>query len=103
MKREAWRVKRDGEYAMKEQSDIRKSLEAVHDAIEKTDLAAHGHRLQLQELLQDIENTLREPDSDHWHLLLARLETAIVQLEAEHPTLSQLIIQAINALNNAGV
>lgn len=88
---------------MKEQSDIQKSLEAVHDAIEKTDLAAPAHRVQLQELRQDIENILREPDSDRQHLLLARLETAVAQLEAEHPTLSLLIIEAITALNNAGV
>lgn len=88
---------------MKEQSDIRQSLEAVHNAIEETDLAARPHRAQLQELQQDIQNTLREPDSDHRQLLLARLEAAVAQIEAEHPTLSLLIVQAITALNNAGV
>ncbi len=88
---------------MKEQSEVRQSLAAVRDAIEETDLAAHAHGAQLQELQQDIQNTLRDPDSDHRQLLLARLETAVTQLEAEHPALTALIVQAITALTNAGV
>ena len=88
---------------MKEQSEFRQSLEAVRDAIEETDLAAHAHQAQLQELHQDIQNTLREPDEDHRQALLVRMETALAQLEAAHPTLTMLIVQAINSLNNAGV
>jgi MarR-like DNA-binding transcriptional regulator SgrR of sgrS sRNA len=89
--------------------EIRQALIQLHDELEHTRSVSQDDRAMLRHLMKDIQSMLEKYDAENSspleteEPLLDRLETAVGQLEVEHPTLAAVIQKAIDTLNVAGI
>lgn len=86
--------------------ELRKLLAEIRDELEHTDTEDKRERGILGELITDIQELLDRPKRDSMQAeesMLGRLEGAIEDLEADHPTLTSALSNLLAALSNAGI
>lgn len=80
----------------------RETLERLHREIEVALEDNDTTQARLDSLKIDIQRALDQLGDDD-ETLIERLEESLVELEAEHPTLTAAINAAINILSSAGI
>lgn len=80
----------------------RETLERLHREIEAALEHNDTTQARLDSLKIDIQRALDQLGDDD-ETLIERLEESLVELEAEHPTLTAAINAAINILSSAGI
>jgi chromosome segregation ATPase len=80
----------------------RETLERLHREIEAALEDNDTTQARLDSLKIDIQRALEQLGDDD-ETLIERLEESLVELEAEHPTLTATINAAINILSSAGI
>ena len=88
-----------------EAKDLDEMLADLHDEISRTDSVSDEEQAALQRLDDAIHRLLnrsgrKQPAEGD---VLEQLEDSIEELEVEHPTLTKLVSQVLNALSNAGI
>lgn len=81
----------------------RETLERLHHEIEAALADNDTTQARLDSLKSDIKRALDQLDGDEDETLVERLEESVMELEAEHPTLTAAINAAINILSSAGL
>ena len=86
-------------------SDLHRQLESLHHELARTNKVDGPSREMLVTLLNDISRLLdpSQTNDDSESSLTERLDSAAVEFEAEHPTLSTSIRRVIDALAKAGI
>ena len=86
--------------------ELRKLLAEIRDELEHTDTDDKRERGLLGDLISDIQELLERAKKDSVQpeeSMLGRLEDAIEDLEADHPTLTSMLSNLLAALSNAGI
>jgi len=78
-----------------------KSVDDLHKTIQTTAVPAE-QQATLDDVSTHIEQFQEDPAAHH-QTLRERLENALLELGAEHPTLAEGLRQAVYDLSNAGV
>ena len=86
--------------------ELRKLLAEIRDELKGTATEDKRERKILADLIDDIEGLLKR--SKHESVqpeesMLGRLEEAIEDLEADHPTLTSALSNLLSALSNVGI
>lgn len=81
----------------------RETLEQLHREIEAALANNDTTQARLDRLKADIQLALEQLEGDEDGTLVESLEESLVELEAEHPTLTAAINAAINILSGAGI
>jgi hypothetical protein len=86
-------------------SDLHHQLESLHRELARTNKVDGESREMLVTLLNDISRLLdpSQTNATGEGSLTERLDSAAVEFEAEHPTLSTSIRRVIDALAKAGI
>ena len=80
--------------------EIKKLLEKLHDEIETIEHVDEANLQLLRDLERDIDDLLDRSDDTS---LLERLREGINRFEVSHPTLTAMLSEMSNILNNAGI
>ena len=80
--------------------EIKKLLEKLHDEIETIEHVDEANLQLLRDLERDIDDLLDRSDDAS---LLERLREGINRFEVSHPTLTAMLSEMSNILNNAGI
>lgn len=80
--------------------EIERLLEKFHDEIEKIERVDESNIQLLRDLERDIDDLLDRSDDTS---LLERLREGINRFEVSHPTLTAMLSEMSNILNNAGI
>jgi Domain of unknown function (DUF4404) len=81
-------------------------LEKLHSEIEATKSVDEKEHALLRDLDVDIQELLERCEAEQVQthpLTISRLEDAIEYMEVNHPTLTAMLSNMLNTLNNAGV
>ena len=83
----------------------RDALEQLHREIDQIHTDDDTTRAKLDNMKSEIQQALQraETDDESHDTLIERLNEAIADLEAEHPTLTSAISAAIDILSSAGI
>ena len=87
-------------------SELRDTLEKLHQELEQTDNLDDESRQLLQHLMDDIRTALeREGPSptEHYQSLGDQLTDGILRYEISHPTLATAMRHALDILSGAGI
>lgn len=87
-------------------SNLRDTLEKLHQELEQTDNLDDESRRQLEHLMGDIRTTLEreEPSSaEEDDSFIEQLSDAIQQYEVSHPSLTSALQHALDILSGAGI
>jgi hypothetical protein len=87
-------------------SELRDTLEKLHQELEQTDDLDDESRRRLQHLMVDIRATLdREEASstEHYESLGDQLRDGIQQYEVSHPSLTVVMKHALDILSGSGI
>jgi hypothetical protein len=87
-------------------SELRQTLEKLHQELEQTDDLDDESRQRLQHLMGDIRTALdREGPSptEHYQSLGDQLTDAIWRYEISHPSLTAALRHALDILSGAGI
>jgi hypothetical protein len=87
-------------------SDLRDTLEKLHQELEQVDSLDDESRERLEHLMGDIRTVLdrEEPSSaEHYQSLGDQLTDAIQQYEISHPSLTVAMGHALDILSGAGI
>jgi len=86
-------------------SDLHQQLESLHRELARTNKVDAPSREMLVTILNDISRLLdpSQADDPAESSITERLDSAAVEFEAEHPTLSTSIRRVIDALAKAGI
>ena len=80
--------------------ELERLLEKLHDEIEKVERVDETNIQLLRDLERDINDLLDRSDDAS---LLERLREGINRFEVSHPTLTAMLSEISNILNNAGI
>jgi hypothetical protein len=89
-----------------EETELRDTLEKLHQELEQADNLDDESRQRLQHLMGDIRTALdREETSsaEHYQSLGDQLNDAILQYEISHPSLTAAMRHALEILSGAGI
>ncbi len=81
----------------------RETLEQLHREVGAALANNDTTQARLDSLKADIQLALEQLEGDEDDTLVESLEGSLVELEAEHPTLTAAITTAINILSSAGI
>jgi iron-sulfur cluster repair protein YtfE (RIC family) len=88
-----------------EDTDLDELLAELSAEIERTESANDAEQDSLRRLDADIQRLLKRSHKERRAEpeMLEEWESSVEELEAEHPTLTRLISQVLNALSNVGI
>jgi uncharacterized membrane protein YccC len=87
-------------------SDLRDTLEKLHQELEQTENLDDEARQRLEHLMGDIRTVLdREepPTAEHYQSLGDQLNDAIQRYEISHPSLTAAMSHALDILSGVGI
>lgn len=89
-----------------EDKDLDELLAELRDEIGRTETLDETKQESLRRLDADIQRLLERSEGEPHQAepeMLEEWERSVDELEVEHPTLTNLISQVLNALSNAGI
>jgi len=87
-------------------SELREALENLHRELEETEHLDDESRQKLEHLMGDIRTALdrEEPSStEHYQSLVDQPNEGIQRYEVSHPSLTALMVHALDILSGAGI
>ena len=87
-------------------SDLRDTLEKLHQELEQTENLDDESRQQLQHLMGDIQTALdrqEPPSAENDDSFIEQLDEAIQHYEVSHPSITVALQHALDILSGAGI
>ncbi len=85
------------------QQDIHNQIKALHETIQDTKESHPESQEMLTQLEADIRPIIEQPESLDHQSFSERLELALTQFGANHPTLSTQMTTLVGSLSNMGL
>ena len=87
-----------------QQNQLRGELKMLHELLENVDEVSGPTKEAMQLLADDIQRLLEEESAtEEWPSVGQRWRDVVLDFEAQHPRLAQVMDQITNVLANAGI
>jgi hypothetical protein len=90
--------------------DIRRTLIQLHEELERTQTLDENEQALMSHLMEDIQAVLKRSEKKGGAVILPensnlidQLEDSVGVFEVSHPTLTSVILKALDVLNIAGI